>query len=112
MILKPAFQRFHNLIVEISPEFTFGGPAGRGMLALIYRPSIYYFNSIGLDPSKYYFHNRESVILKARDFFFRHDIKLGYSLTGRGMSFAVVSLLEHTLSSGRLVRAGIFGAFS
>lgn len=112
MTLKPVFQRFHNLIVEISPEFTFGGPAGRGMLALIYRPSIYYFNSVDLDPNSYYYHNREAVILKARDFFFRHDIKLGYSFTGTGMGVALVSLLEHTLSSGRLARAGIFGGFS
>ncbi|MGL4562375.1 MAG: hypothetical protein ACRCVW_00780 [Brevinema sp.] len=108
----PIRNKFSNFIFEFAPEFTFGGPAGPGMVALIYRPQIFYFHSIGYGADQFYYNNREGIILKGRDIFFRHDIKLGYSLTGTGMSFALVSLIEHVLSGGGdLFRVGVFGGF-
>ncbi|MGL4560977.1 MAG: DUF2147 domain-containing protein [Brevinema sp.] len=35
----PIRNKFSNFIFEFAPEFTFGGSAGPGMVALIYRPS-------------------------------------------------------------------------
>ncbi|MGL4393639.1 MAG: hypothetical protein ACRCS8_00205 [Brevinema sp.] len=112
MTEKPEKQKFSNFIFEFSPEFTFGGPAGNGMLALIYRPSMYYYHSIGYGANNYYYNNKHGIILKGRDIYFRHDIKLGYNITGTGLSIAAATLIDHTLSSSELFRVGIFGALS
>ncbi|MGL4387803.1 MAG: hypothetical protein ACRCTJ_00195, partial [Brevinema sp.] len=109
---RPEIQKFSNFIFEFSPQFTFGGAIESGAIALIYRPSIFYFHSIGYGANNFYYNNREAIILKGRDVFFRHDIKLGYSILGTGLSIAAVSLIEHVLSSDNLLRVGVFGAFS
>jgi len=109
---KPVRLDADTLEIEFAPTFTFGGPLGSGMMALIYTPTMLYFHNFGLDPNQYFFHNREAVVLKAQDIFWRHDIKLGYMLSGTGMSFAFTGLIEHVQSIKGIFRAGIFGSFS
>lgn len=100
------------LEIEFSPTFTFGGPAGFGMLALIYNPTLIYMHTFGLSSDQYYFNNRENVVLKAQDIFWRHDVKLGYAISGTGMSVAFTTIIEHVQSIKGIFRAGVFGSFS
>ncbi|MDK2818027.1 MAG: hypothetical protein KFW21_01085 [Spirochaetota bacterium] len=109
---KPVYLDTDTLEIEFSPTFTFGGPAGPGMIALIYNPTLIYIHNFGMNPNQYYLNNRESIVLKAQDIFWNHDIKLGYNITGTGMSVALTSIIQHVQSVKGIFRAGVFGSFS
>ena len=55
---------------------------------------------------------REAIVVKAEDWYFNHDIKLGYSIREWGMAFAVNTTIEHMISSKDLFRVGLFAAYS
>lgn len=112
MTKEPKALQANTLEIEFIPTVTFGGKVGRGMLALIYSPHIIYFNNFGIDKDTYIYNSRESIVIKAQDIFFRHDIKFGYSLSGTGLSFAITTLIEHVLSNEEITRVGLFGSVS
>ncbi len=109
---KPEYIGRDALYIEVSPIMTFGGKAGKGMLALIYKPTMMYINAFGLDKDQYYYYGREAAVLKTSDILWRHDISLGYSLSGTGWSMAATTLIEQVQSSSRIMRIGVFGGFS
>lgn len=109
---EPKRTDVNTLEVELIPSVTFGGGVGSGMLALIYTPHMIYFNNFGIDKDQYIYNNREAIVIKGEDIFIRHDIKLGYIFSGKGMSVALVTLVEQVVSLKDVFRVGVFGAFS
>lgn len=108
----PNYQGGKAFILEFTPTLTMGGSIGDGMLALIYSPIMTYVKNFQLHNDKYYFYGRDIIVMLPTDIYWKHNIKLGYNFTGTGMSMAVISIIEHVQSSGRLMRAGLFGGFN
>lgn len=109
---KPEYVGGHTLIFQMVPALTMGGPAGPGLLAVIYTPFINYIRAFGVDKEAFVYMPRESIVVKGEDWYFNHDIKLGYSLREWGMGFAINANIEHMLSDKDLYRVGLFAAYS
>lgn len=109
---KPEYVGGHTLIFQMVPALTMGGPAGPGLLAVIYTPYINYIRAFGVDKEAFVYMPRESIVVKGEDWYFNHDIKLGYSLREWGLAFAVNTNIEHMLSDKDLYRVGLFAAYS
>lgn len=109
---KPEYVGGNTLILQMVPALTMGGPAGPGLLAVIYTPSINYIRAFGVDKEAFVYMPRESIVVKGEDWYFNHDIKLGYSLREWGMAFAINTNIEHMLSEKELYRVGLFAAYS
>ncbi|MGL4676852.1 MAG: hypothetical protein ACRCWI_04200 [Brevinema sp.] len=112
MTQKPIYGGNQAFEIEFTPQFTFGGKAGVGMLALIYTPMMLYVHTFGMNQNQYYLNNYYVVVMKAQDIFWQHNIRLGYALIGTGISVAMTGIIEHVQSYSGIVRAGVFGAFS
>lgn len=78
------------------------------MLALIYKPTMMYINSFGMDKDQYYFYGREAADRKQSDILWRHDISLGYAFSGTGWSMAATMLCS---PSQCIMRIGLLAAF-
>ena len=112
MTKKPQYVGKDSVQVQFAPMLTIGGPAGPGLIALIYQPFITYINVLGVNKNDYYYLTRDAIVVKGEDVWFNHDIKLGYALSSLGMSFAINSTIEHMLSQKDLFRVGLFAAYS
>lgn len=112
MTRKPQYVGGNTIYFQMAPTVTIGGPAGAGLIALIYTPYINYVRAFGVDKDEYIYLARESIVVRAEDMYFNHDIKLGYSMKEWGMSFAVNTTIEHMLSNKDLYRVGLFAAYS
>lgn len=113
MTIKPQYVGGNTIYVQMAPTLTIGGPAGPGLIALIYTPYITYIRAFGVDKNSYVYLPRDAIVVKAEDFYFNHDIKLGYSMKEWGMAFAINTTIEHMLSSSKdLYRVGLFAAYS
>ncbi|EKV56081.1 hypothetical protein [Brachyspira hampsonii] len=112
MTKKPQYVGGNTIYFQMAPTITIGGPAGEGLIALIYTPYINYIRAFGIDKDDYIYLARESIVVKAEDMYFNHDIKLGYSMKEWGMSFAINTTIEQMLSSKDLYRVGLFAAYS
>ena len=113
MTRKPQYVGGNTIYVQMASTLTIGGPAGPGLIALIYTPYITYIRAFGVDKNSYVYLPRDAIVVKAEDFYFNHDIKLGYSMKEWGMAFAINTTIEHMLSSSKdLYRVGLFAAYS
>lgn len=97
MTRKPQYVGGNTIYVQMAPTLTIGGPAGPGLIALIYTPYITYIRAFGVDKNSYVYLPRDAIVVKAEDFYFNHDIKLGYSMKEWGMAFAINTTIEHML---------------
>lgn len=112
MTKKPQYVGGNTIYFQMAPTLTMGGPAGPGLIALIYTPYISYIRAFGVDKDNFVYLPREAIVVKAEDWYFNHDIKLGYSMREWGMSFALNTTIEHMISSKDLFRVGLFAAYS
>ncbi|MGL5722271.1 MAG: hypothetical protein ACRCY4_07725 [Brevinema sp.] len=102
----------NSIQIEFSPTLTIGGMLGKGLLAMIYTPTIRYYRNFSVAENQFYLDYHDVLPLRGSDVYFKHDIKLGYIFLGTGISIAFTTILEHLQSGDGLLRASIFGSFS
>ncbi|MGL5253626.1 MAG: hypothetical protein ACRC9L_01160 [Brevinema sp.] len=101
-----------SIQIEFAPTLTIGGAVGKGLLAVIYTPTIRYYRNFSISENEFHLDPHDVLPLRGSDVYYKHDLKFGYVLSGTGMSFALTTIFEHLQSGSALLRASMFGSFS
>lgn len=109
--IKPIYEGGNTFSFDISPTLTIGGPVKVGLLALIYNPTISYIHGFGIEKESYHYYGRDNIVVRDRDFYIIHDIKLGLSVPSLHSSFALITDIEQILSQKDIWRLGVFAGY-